>query len=695
MKIPRYGGALETLEINVDGSHVGVRRRRSRLGAHVVLASTSDVYGKAEPPFREDDPIVLGPPTSRRWSYAASKYFDEHLALRMVEERDLQCTILRFFNAYGSRNHPTWWGGPLSVFFEDLLDGAPDGAARRRPPDPLVHVRRATRSTASSARWRGRRRRARSSTSATTSRSAIVDLAQQVQDGDGHRRAAAAQDRAVRDIGGKLPGRLPPRAVDPRRPSELLGFEPQVGLEEGLQSTLEWHLMLREERVAEAVGGRVSATRGNRDRGRAVGPARPRLQAVDRRDAALMSIGTLASGVLAYAFNVLAARSLGPESYGAIGALWAGMFLLAVLLFRPLEQTRQPRGRRPARARRRRAPRRALGRAPRRLRDGRSPLPACVAAWQPLTDGLFGGRPALTVALIVGLAGYGASYFARGLAGGVRWFGGYGLVLLADGAIRVVDRAAAAVRRLAHHRRHRDRRGGDRRRGRAAVLARPRGPAPSRRRAGRSDYDSARAVRFALPAAVIAGCEQILISGGPLLVLIAGGPGAAAAAGVLFAATLLVRAPVFLFQGVAGVAAAQPHDLPRAGRRGAAAPRHGAHRARRSPASPCHGARRAGRRPGRDVAAVRRRVHRHAHRPRAARGRDRRLPRRLHVLPGAARARSGAAAPRCAGSLAAATFVGARAHALGTPFHRVSVAFAVASGIAGAGLMAHVWKHRS
>ena len=40
------------------------------------------------------------------------------------------------------------------------------------------------------------------------------------------------------------------------------------------------------------------------------------------------------------------------------------------------------------------------------------------------------------------------------------------------------------------------------------------------------------------------------MSGGPLLVLIAGGPGAAAAAGVLFAATLLVRAPVFLLQGV-------------------------------------------------------------------------------------------------------------------------------------------------
>ena len=31
--------------------------------------------------------------------------------------------------------------------------------------------------------------------------------------------------------------------------------------------------------------------------------------------------------------------SLGPAGYGAIGALWGGMFLLAVLLFRPIEQT--------------------------------------------------------------------------------------------------------------------------------------------------------------------------------------------------------------------------------------------------------------------------------------------------------------------------------------------------------------------
>src|SRR4051794_17870854 len=143
-----------------------------------------------------------------------------------------------------------------------------------------------------------------------------------------------------------------------------------------------------------------------------------------------MSIGTLASGVLAYAFNVVAARSLGPDAYGGVGALWAGMFLLAVLLFRPVEQTLS----------------RAISDQTARGGDARPAVrsaarlaaiiavcsvAACLAAWEPITNGLFGGRAVLTIALAVGLAGYGASYFARGIAGGVRWFGGYGHILFA------------------------------------------------------------------------------------------------------------------------------------------------------------------------------------------------------------------------------------------------------------------------
>lgn len=304
-------------------------------------------------------------------------------------------------------------------------------------------------------------------------------------------------------------------------------------------------------RGARCGGGRsgVSVARAPTAQHRSSLLARPRLQAVDR-DAALLSVGTLASGLLAYAFNVLAARSLGPEAYGAIGALWAGMFLVAVLLFRPLEQTVS---RSVADAIARDQDARPIVRSAARLGAlvtlGASGI--LLAAWGPITDGLFGGQPTLTVALIAGVAGYGASYFVRGMTSGVRWFGGYGIVLLVDGAVRVLVAlpllfvasptvAAAAIAAAAF--------GG----AIAPFFASGRG-ALDRLAAGVEEaaFPLRSAARFAAPAAVIAGCEQVLISGGPLLVLIVGGPDAAAAAGVLFAATLLVRAPVFAFQGVA------------------------------------------------------------------------------------------------------------------------------------------------
>ena len=35
------------------------------LDADLIITSTSDVYGNAEPPFPEDGTLVLGPPTTK------------------------------------------------------------------------------------------------------------------------------------------------------------------------------------------------------------------------------------------------------------------------------------------------------------------------------------------------------------------------------------------------------------------------------------------------------------------------------------------------------------------------------------------------------------------------------------------------------------------------------------------------------
>ncbi len=53
-----------------------------RFGKRVLIASTSEVYGKGLAlPFREDADLVLGPPDKTRWGYATSKLLDEFLAL--------------------------------------------------------------------------------------------------------------------------------------------------------------------------------------------------------------------------------------------------------------------------------------------------------------------------------------------------------------------------------------------------------------------------------------------------------------------------------------------------------------------------------------------------------------------------------------------------------------------------------------
>lgn len=248
LKIPRYGGALRTMQVNLQGTHVACDVAMT-LDAHVVLASTSDVYGNATPPFREDDQIVLGPPTTRRWSYAASKYFDEHLAITLAAERGLRPTILRFFNAYGVRNHPTWWGGPLSVFIEDLLDGKGmeihgDGRQVRcytYVSDTVDGIVRALQrpETAGEVINIGHDQPI-----------SVLDLARRVQDALGIGGPLRAQLVRLEDLGGRYQD-VGYRVPDTTKAEELLGFRARVELTEGLEKTIAWHRLLREERAAD------------------------------------------------------------------------------------------------------------------------------------------------------------------------------------------------------------------------------------------------------------------------------------------------------------------------------------------------------------------------------------------------------------------------------------------------------------
>jgi UDP-glucose 4-epimerase len=94
---------LTSIEINIQGSK-NVFEAASKYGKKVIFASTSEIYGKNEKvPFREDDDIVLGSPSIKRWGYACSKALDEFLGLAYAETKSLKIVILRLFNTVGPR----------------------------------------------------------------------------------------------------------------------------------------------------------------------------------------------------------------------------------------------------------------------------------------------------------------------------------------------------------------------------------------------------------------------------------------------------------------------------------------------------------------------------------------------------------------------------------------------------------------
>jgi len=94
---------VHTIETNIHGSEV-VLALANKFGRKIVIASTSEVYGKnTKVPFGEADDTVLGSTRFSRWSYACSKMVDEFLALAYNDQYGLPAIVCRFFNTVGPR----------------------------------------------------------------------------------------------------------------------------------------------------------------------------------------------------------------------------------------------------------------------------------------------------------------------------------------------------------------------------------------------------------------------------------------------------------------------------------------------------------------------------------------------------------------------------------------------------------------
>ena len=119
---------LESLRTNIHGTeHVVEAAHRN--GARILVASTSEIYGKnTKVGIREDDDRLAGSPLKSRWSYSEAKAIDESLVSAYVTEHGLWAVIARLFNTVGPRQSGRYGmviprlvrqglaGEPLTVF---------------------------------------------------------------------------------------------------------------------------------------------------------------------------------------------------------------------------------------------------------------------------------------------------------------------------------------------------------------------------------------------------------------------------------------------------------------------------------------------------------------------------------------------------------------------------------------------------
>ncbi len=126
---------VRTIETNIKATELVLELCAKKVKP-VLLASTSEVYGKQNrTPFHEEEDLLLGPTSKARWCYAASKIIDEFLAQAYFKERRLPTTVLRLFNTIGPRQTGQY-GMVVPRFVHQALAGEPitvygDGTQRR------------------------------------------------------------------------------------------------------------------------------------------------------------------------------------------------------------------------------------------------------------------------------------------------------------------------------------------------------------------------------------------------------------------------------------------------------------------------------------------------------------------------------------------------------------------------------------
>lgn len=201
---------------------------RDGLFETLIHFSSSEAYGTLRSlPMGEDHPEVPETP------YAASKLAGDHIALSYRRTFGIDTAILRPFNNYGPRQNEGNYAGIIPIVMRKLVRGEPievfgDGEQTR---DFVYATDTARAAVAMYEREETRGRIVNMASGQETTVNRLVDAM---------RKAYGSPDHPI--VHGE------PRAGDVRRhcggidlARELLGFEPETTLADGLQRTVDWY----------------------------------------------------------------------------------------------------------------------------------------------------------------------------------------------------------------------------------------------------------------------------------------------------------------------------------------------------------------------------------------------------------------------------------------------------------------------
>jgi O-antigen/teichoic acid export membrane protein len=279
------------------------------------------------------------------------------------------------------------------------------------------------------------------------------------------------------------------------------------------------------------------------------------------KTASFLAIGVGLTGLITYAYFLIASHVLSKPDYGQITVLWSAVFITISTLYRPVEQLlsrhvseRLTKG----------EPVGQPMRVAATIQIGLSLTFAVLALFLrgPIQDGLLEGNETLYWVFFGAVLFYAASYFARGFLAGQRTFGLFTALILSESCFRTLFAVLVAVSILSGQSwvaigivaapslslmvvpfafLRRAKKVQERQQEAAAM------PGREAEEAAPEDFTMREGGGFAAAVLVIMFSEQAFLNAGPLVTR---GLLGASAAGFIFNVLMIARAPLQLFQAV-------------------------------------------------------------------------------------------------------------------------------------------------